>query len=153
MRKVSVVAVVVLLVSVAVSAFAQQWQGEKGGGGRQGGQYRMYDPSKAETVSGEVVAVKEFTSRNGIRKGIGLELNTGSQTILAHLGPRFYIDQQSVKIAVGDKVDITGVKAVIRGQDVFLAGEVRKGGQVLKLRDEKGVPLWAGCGPGGDKRS
>jgi hypothetical protein len=152
MRKVLVVALVVFLVSVAVSAFAKQWQGEKGGGDRPGGQYRMYDPSKAETVSGEVVAVKEFTSRNGIRKGIGLELNTGSQAILAHLGPQFYIDQQSVKIAVGDKVDITGVKAVIRGQDVFLAGEVRKGDQVLKLRDEKGVPLWAGSGPGGGKR-
>jgi hypothetical protein len=28
----------------------------------------MYDPSKAETVSGEVIGVKDFTSRNGGRK-------------------------------------------------------------------------------------
>jgi DNA/RNA endonuclease YhcR with UshA esterase domain len=115
------------------------------------GQWR-YDPSKAETIRGEVVGVKEFPSRNGMRKGVGLELNTGGQTILVHLGPRFYIDQQTVKIAAGDKVEITGVKTVIRGQDAFLAGEVRKSGQALELRDEKGVPLWAGSGPGGGKR-
>jgi hypothetical protein len=136
---------------LVVSAPAQQG-GSGSGGGMTGRSQWMYDPSKAETVSGEVVAVKDFTSRNGVRKGIGLELNTGNQNILVHLGPQFYVDQQAVKIAAGDKVEITAVKSLRRGHEVLIAGEVRKDGQVLKLRDEKGEPLWAGSGPGGGRR-
>jgi hypothetical protein len=55
-----------------------------------------------------------------------------------------------IPIAAGDTVEITAVKSLRRG-GVLIAGEVRKDGQVLKLRDEKGVPLWAGCGPGGGR--
>ena len=109
----------------------------------------MYDPSKAETVSGEVIAVKEFSSRNGARYGVGLELNTGDRTLSVHLGPRDFISQQTVKITAKDRVEVTGIKTFHRGKEVFIAGEVKKGGEVLKLRDEKGIPLWAGAGPGG----
>jgi hypothetical protein len=108
----------------------------------------MYDPSKAETVTGQVTEVKEFSSRNGMRQGVGLTVKAGDKTMLVHLGPKFYLDQQTVKIAEGDTVEITGVKSFRRGEDVFMAGEVKKGGEVLKLRDEQGVPLWAGTGPG-----
>lgn len=147
---VAILVVVSLAFVLVVSAPAQQG-GSGSGGGMEGRSQWMYDPTKAETVSGEVVAVKDFTSRNGMRKGIGLELNTGRQSILVHLGPQFYIDHQAVKIAAGDKVEITAVKSLRRGREVLIAGEVRKDGQVLKLRDEKGTPLWAGSGPGGGK--
>ncbi len=154
MKRIAAISLVVLSLALffAVAAPAQQRPGgpEAGTGMKGRGQWR-YDPSKAETIRGEVVGLKEFSSRNGMRKGIGLELNTGSQSILVHLGPQFYIDRQPVKIAAGDKVEITGVKTLIRGQDAFLAGEVKTGGQVLKLRDETGMPLWAGPGPGGGK--
>jgi uncharacterized Zn-binding protein involved in type VI secretion len=109
----------------------------------------MYDPAKAEAVTGQVVEVKEFSSMNGMRQGVGLTLKTGDKNVLVHLGPKFYIDKQAVKIAAGDTVEITGVKAARRGQDVFMAGEVKKNGEVLKLRDENGRPLWAGTGPAG----
>jgi hypothetical protein len=146
------VVMAVLSILLAATASAQQGPGGRGdGGGMPGKGQRMYDPSKVETVSGEVVAVKELMFRNGMRKGIGLKLNTGSQTMFVHLGPQWFIEQQSVKIAAGDKVEVTGVKTVRREKEVFVAGEVRKGGEVLKLRDAGGVPLWAGSGPGGGK--
>lgn len=132
------------VVVLAAAALAQQ----AGQRGMRGGGQRMYDPSKAEIVSGDVVAVKEFTSRNGMRKGVGLELNAAGRTIVVHLGPQFYLDKQAVKIAAGDKVEITGVKAMRRGGEMFIAGEVKKGGESLKLRDDTGMPLWAGSGPG-----
>ncbi len=135
---------VLSVVILAAAALAQQ----AGQRGIRGGGPRMYDPSKAETVSGDVVAVKEFTSKNGMRKGVGLELNAAGRTIVVHLGPKFYLDQQAVKIAAGDKVEITGVKTVRRGEEVFMAGEVKKGGESLKLRDDTGMPLWAGSGQG-----
>jgi hypothetical protein len=112
----------------------------------------MYDPAKVETVSGQVTEVKEFGSMNGMRQGVGLTVRTGEKDVVVHLGPKFFLDEQAVKIAKGDTIEITGVKAFRRGQDVFMAGEVKKGGEVLKLRDEAGVPLWAGKGPGPGRR-
>jgi len=139
--------VAVFALAFALSALAQQGMGGPGRGPRGGG--GMYDPSKAETVSGDVAAVKEFSSRNGLWQGVGLELKTGSGSLFVHLGPKAFLSRQAVQIAVGDHVEVTGVKSYRRGREVFMAGEVKKGGEVMRLRDEKGVPLWAGTGPGG----
>jgi hypothetical protein len=103
-----------------------------------------YDPSQVEIVNGEVVVVKDIETRNGKMSGVGLELNTGGQNLLVYLGPHIYVDLQNVTIAGGDKVEIKGVKTALDGQIIFLAGEVRKGDEVLTLRDDKGIPLWAG---------
>lgn len=144
MKRFIAVAAVVFVLSGA--AWAQQGTGP-GGPGR--GKGPMYDPAKAETLTGQVAEVKEFTSRNGMRQGVGLMLKSGDKTVLVHLGPKFYIDQQAVKIAAGDTVEVTGVRTERMGHEVFMAGQVKKNGAVLKLRDEAGRPLWAGTGPAG----
>ncbi|HTP06263.1 MAG TPA: DNA-binding protein [Nitrospirota bacterium] len=105
---------------------------------------QKYDSSQVEMASGEVAAVKDIETRNGKTSGVGLELNTGGQNLLVYLGPHIYVDLQSVRIIQGDKVEVKGVKTAIDGQIIFLAGQVRKGDEVLKLRDDKGAPLWAG---------
>ena len=147
MKKLNVLGLVLLMLSVAGLAVAQPWQGWKGSGGwgMQGGYHRMYDPAKAETVSGEVVTVEQVTPMKRMGAGIGLKLNTGKETLTVHLGPTWFIERQDMKIAAGDKVEIKGVKAVRMGQDIFIAAEVKKGSEVLKLRDENGIPLWAGA--------
>jgi len=110
--------------------------------GRGAGPGSRYDTTKAEIVKGEVVAVEQVSRRG---QGIGLTLKTGSGTVTVHLGPQWYFERQGgLLIKAGDAVEVKGVKAVRMGQDVFIAGEVKKGGDVLKLRDEQGVPLWAG---------
>jgi len=152
---------VLALVVVAGLAEAQPWQGwkdcggwcrENGGGpgGPGGGPGRMYDPAKVETVKGEVTAVEKVGGGGQMGPGIGLKLKTASGELTVHLGPQWYIEQQGeVPIKAGDTVEVKGVKASRGGQDFFLAGEVRKGGDVLRLRDESGVPLWAGWRRGG----
>jgi hypothetical protein len=159
MRKLTgivVVAAVVLAVSTVV--FAQPWQGWKDcggwcretGGGPGGGPGRMYDPAKAETVQGEVTAVEKVGGGGRRGPGIGLKLKTTLGELVVHLGPQWYIEQQGeVPIKAGDTVEIKGVKASGGGKDFFIAGEVKKGGDILKLRDESGVPLWAGWRRGG----
>ncbi len=134
--------VAMAMMSLAVAAWAQQEPGQaRGIRGQQ-----MYDPSRTETITGQVVEVKEFTSRNGITKGAVLILKTGDKTVTVHLGPQSYLQEQPVKISAGDTVEVSGVKNVHRGQEVYLAGQVKKGAEVLKLRDETGRPLWAGNG-------
>jgi hypothetical protein len=41
-------------------------------------------------------------------------------------------------------VEIRGAKAFRRGEEVLIAAEVKRGQDVLKLRDENGAPAWAG---------
>ena len=137
---------VVLIMMFASVAWGQQGPGPGGRGMMRGGG-PMYDPSKAETVTGQVTEVKEFSGMRGMGQGVGLTVKTGDKNIIVHLGPKFYLDEQTIKIAAGDTVEITGVRSMRRGQDMFMAGQVKKNGEVLKLRDEAGIPLWAGKGP------
>ncbi len=140
--------IMLLIVLAATVAWAQQEPGQSRGMRDQ----QMYDPSKTETITGQVIEVKEFTGRNGITRGMGLVLKSGDKTIAVHLGPQSYIQGQSVKIAAGDTLEVTGFKTVRRGQEAMLAGQVKKGDEVLKLRDETGRPLWSGQGMRGGKR-
>ena len=148
----------VLVLMAATAAFAQPWQGWKdcggwcreNGGGPGGGPGRMYDPAKAETVQGEVIAVEKIGGGQRMGSGIGLKLKTASGELVVHLGPQWYIEQQGeIPIKAGDIVEVKGVKASRGGKEFFLAGEVQKGGDILKLRDDSGVPLWAGWRRGG----
>ena len=118
----------------------------KGSGGRgmAGGTCRPYDAGKEEMVNGEVVAVEQVAPRRSMGTGIALKLNSGKNPVFVVLGPHWYIERQDMTIAAGDTVDVKGVKTVRRGKEIFLAAEVTKDGEVLKLRDETGFPLWAG---------
>ncbi len=133
----------VALVTVTLSA--QQGFGHMGGrGGGTGQGQPKYDPSQEEILSGDVAVVKDIETRSGKMTGTGLELQSDGQNIIVYLGPHIYVDLQNVKIGPGDNVEIKGVKTFVDGQVYFLAGEVRKGNDVLKLRDDKGRSLWAG---------
>jgi hypothetical protein len=149
-RPILLVVIAVSYAAIFVSSMsAGQGFGRTGGSGgaRNDGQQK-YDPYQEETISGQVITVKDIDVNNGKITGVGLELRTMSQTINVYLGPHIYVDLENVKIVAGDVVDIRGVRAAYHGQDVFLAGEVRRGYDVLKLRDQNGVPLWAGTRQG-----
>ncbi|MDA8098846.1 MAG: hypothetical protein M0042_04405 [Nitrospiraceae bacterium] len=121
--------------------------GNCGKGCRNGsaGMSRMYDASKAETVKGEVTAVETYQGGRRGGQGVVVTLKSGPETMDVHLGPQWYLDRQAnLSVKAGDSIEVTGVRTVRRGDEIFLAGEVKKGGEVLKLRDEKGYPLWAG---------
>ncbi len=160
MKKVFWTGAAILALACGTMAFAQPWQGWKscggwckeGGGPGGKGPGMMYDPAKAETVKGEVTAVEQISGRRGLSHGIGLKLKTAAGTLAVHLGPQWYVEQQGeVKIKPGDTVEVTGVKARRGDEDIFIAGEVRRGEDVLKLRDESGMPLWAGWRKAGCK--
>jgi hypothetical protein len=104
----------------------------------------MYDPKTVETLSGAVVSVDKFTGRGGRSYGLHLTLKTEKETIPVHLGPGWYVEKQGLTLASGDQVEVTGSRIAFQGQPVIIAQEVRKGGQVLTLRDAAGTPAWAG---------
>ena len=46
-------------------------------------------------------------------------------------------------LAEGDAIEVKGSRGKMDGSDAILAREIKKGSQTLKLRDEKGIPLWS----------
>jgi len=105
---------------------------------------RIYDPKTVETVSGLVTGVEKFTPARGGSAGVHLQLKTDKGTISVHLGPSWYLENQEAQVEAKDKIEVTGSRITLDGKDVLIAAEVKKGDGVLKLRDENGIPLWAG---------
>lgn len=49
-----------------------------------------------------------------------------------------------MKFEKGDAIDVKGSLIKIAGKDLLIAAEVKKNGETIVLRDEHGVPAWAG---------
>lgn len=132
----------------ATSSFAQRgpgmmWRGSGGWG--PGSQYnRMYDPKVVETVSGEVSSVDHITPVKGMSGGVHMNVKTDKETISVHLGPSWYLENQDIKIEAKDKVEVKGARTTFAGKPAIIAAEVKKGNEVLKLRDDSGFPVWSG---------
>jgi len=133
---------------VAASSFAQpkpgmMWRGSGGWG--PGSQYnKMYDPKVVETITGEVTAVDRITPAKGMSGGVHMNVKTDKETISVQLGPSWYLENQDVKIEAKDKVEVKGARTTFAGKPAIIAAEVKKGDEVLKLRDDSGFPVWSG---------
>jgi hypothetical protein len=106
---------------------------------------RMYNPQAVETVTGTVVSVDRRAPRKlGRPERVSMVVKTDKGNLMVNLGPADYIDQQALKLKAGDQVEVKGMGVKRRNRTMLIAGEVKKGGQVLKLRDDAtGRPLWA----------
>ena len=62
------------------------------------------------------------------------------------VGPASFVSSKNVTFAKGDALTVVGSKVTMAGQVVVIAREIKKGEQVLTLRDAKGFPLWSGRG-------
>jgi len=142
----SVVLITMLLATT--ESFAQRgsgmmWRGSGGWG--PGTPYnKMYDPKTVETISGEIVSVDRITLSKGMAGGVHMIVKADKETISVHLGPSFYIENQDVKLQAKDKVDVKGSRITFGGKPALIAAEVKKGDEVLKLRDDAGFPVWSG---------
>jgi len=136
-------ALATLLLTLSPVALAQgmKWRGS-GGWGPGGAYGRMYDPKTVDTVTGEVVKVDRITPMRGMSGGVHLVLKTDKSDVSVHLGPQWYLENQDVKIEPKDKVDVKGSRVTFGGKPALIASEVRKGNEVLSLRDEAGFPAW-----------
>ena len=148
---------IILMVAVFASAsdsIAQRGMGRGGPRGwGPGNQYCLvYKPDTTETISGEVVSVEKTAPRKGMFYGVHLKVKTGEKSVSVHLGPGWYIENQGIIIEPEDKVEITGSKVTFDGEQVIIASEVKKGDEVLKLRDGNGIPAWSGWRKGSNIR-
>lgn len=124
----------VIALTLPTGSFAQ--------GARRGGYGMRYDTQTVETVSGTVIAVEKIAYGGRGHYGIHLVLKTAKGKLPVDLGPSWFIDRQSLKIAPHDVIEVTGSRVTRAGKPALIAAEVKKGGEMLRLRESNGVPLW-----------
>lgn len=130
-------------VAVAYAGPGPKWHGSGGWG--MGGPYgRMYDAKAVETISGRIVKIEQITPMRRMSAGIHAIVKTDAGEISVHLGPAWYIERQDVKLEPGDMIEVKGARVSFAGKPAIIASEVKKGEETLRLRDEAGVPAWAG---------
>ena len=147
MRKtISIGAVAAAMILITSFSFAGPWKGYRGSGGwGMGSQYqRMYNPATVETISGTVESVNKMIPMKRMRSGIHLTLKTEKENVDVHLGPEWFIERLDTKIQKGDTIEVKGSRVTIAGKPAIIAAEIKKGDNVLVLRDNNGIPAWAG---------
>jgi hypothetical protein len=145
-KKSTVAVMVVFLLLISSWALAKPWKGWQGSGGwgMETPYNRMYNPAMADTLTGEVVGVEQVVPLKGMNSGVQLLIKTEKETIPVHLGPAWYVERLDVKIVKGDRVEVKGARINFQDKPAIIASEVKKGSDVLVLRDANGVPVWAG---------
>ncbi len=138
-----------LLVAVFASpgeSFAQRGMGRGGPRGwGPGKQYCLvYKPDTVETISCEVISVAKVSPRSRTFYGVHLVVKNGEETVSVHLGPGWYLEDQGIMFESEDKLEVTGSRITLDGEQVIIASEVNKGDEVLELRNGNGIPVWSG---------
>lgn len=149
MKKLFIMITVISIVTLGLTAesFAQRgpmkWQGS-GGWGMGTPYQRTYDPAKVETISGTVESIGTVVPVKGMYPAVAVTVKTDKETIPVHLGPEWYIGRLDTKIVKGDTIEVKGSRVTFADKPAIIAAEVKKGDNVLVLRDSAGIPVWSG---------
>ena len=74
--------------------------------------------------------------------GVHALLKTASEEVSVRLGPAWYLEQQGMKLAPNDQIEVRGSRVTFDGKPLIVAAQITKGAQVVRLRDDAGVPAW-----------
>ena len=101
-----------------------------------------YDAKTVETIGGKVLSIEKTTPAKKRGYWIDLILQTQKETIAVQLGPDWYIDKQTPRIEANDIITVTGSRVTMDGRSAIVAADITKGNELLKLRENNGIPVW-----------
>lgn len=105
-----------------------------------------YDVKNEVKIKGVVEEIRQVP---GPFEGTHLVVKTDTKTVLVHVAPADFLKEIDTSFKVGDQVEVTGCKAPDTSEEEILAREITVGQNTATLRDDKGVPVWAGWKPSG----
>ncbi|MBI5168024.1 MAG: hypothetical protein HZA61_00910 [Candidatus Eisenbacteria bacterium] len=103
---------------------------------------RLYDVHYEVVAPSTVLKVETFTPREGMAPGVRAFVVTGPESLWVHLGPVLFLEAQDMKVAVGDRIVVTGAHVTVDGERLLIASHVEKAGITMHLRDDMGRPVW-----------
>ncbi|MGQ9922242.1 MAG: hypothetical protein ACUVRZ_13080, partial [Desulfobacca sp.] len=102
-----------------------------------------YNPQEVLTVTGMITAIQPAAPTK-LPEPVFLTLSTPQGKVKVFLGPNWYVAEQGMKFAILDRLEVTGARIVDQGRVIIFAAQVKKGDQIMQIRDETGRPLWTG---------
>jgi len=134
------IGVLVLLLMLTAPVLAQQRGEERRA-------VSIFDPATVETVRGVITRIDSVESRRGPSTGIHLQLQTSGEVLAVHLGPSWYVEEQSFAPQVNDSLTVHGSRVMVQNAPAIIAAEVLHNERSLRLRDTQGRPVWRGQRP------
>ena len=107
----------------------------------------IFDSKTIKTISGQVIKVDQVPEPGfGLEMRLTVFIEQNKEILPVYLGPAFYIVgfEHAKGFHIGDKVTVTGSQVTGRGEPFMLATTVKRGNEVLRLRDKDGTPEWVG---------
>jgi DNA/RNA endonuclease YhcR with UshA esterase domain len=103
-----------------------------------------YDVANEVKVKGVIDDIRQVP---GDFEGTLLVVKTDTGNVLVHLAPADFLKEMDSTFKNGDEVQVVGCKAPNVSEPEILAREITVGTNTTTLRDDKGVPVWAGWKP------
>jgi hypothetical protein len=94
------------------------------------------------TVTGTVAKIEKM---RGQKDGLQMRLKADEGgSWIVYMGPKWFIENQKIKFAAGDKVEVRGKKF----GGAIIASEISKGEWTMRIRNEEdGLAVWQCCFP------
>jgi hypothetical protein len=105
---------------------------------------RKYDIANEVRIKGVVQDVRDVP---GNFEGIRLVVSTGATTVMVRVAPAAFLKDIDASFKTGDQVVIVGSRVPNSSDEEFLAREITVGNNTITLRDDQGIPVWAGWNP------
>ncbi len=106
----------------------------------------IFDSKTIKTISGQVIKIDQVPEY-GFSFQLRLTVYIDKKEILpVYLGPAFYVlgSWQAKHFKLGDQVTVSGSQVTVKGEPLMIAMTVKLGNEVLRLRDQGGIPAWIG---------
>ncbi|MBC7841757.1 MAG: hypothetical protein H7099_05575 [Gemmatimonadaceae bacterium] len=103
---------------------------------------RTFDAASAVSLTG-VSIIRVDTLKQGENSSVSALFVSGSDSITAMIAPVTFLSSNSLTLAAGDVIDISGSKLMMAGKSMLVATEIKKGETKVVLRDKAtGAPAW-----------
>ena len=124
----------------------------------------LWNPSHMVRVTGEIEAVEGLApGGRDMGQGIALRLRVRDRTrertegqpdepirerardqLQVHLGPFWYVEDKLPGLRLGQEVIVEGSSSEWNGGEVIIASKLERNQERLQLREQNGMPAWAG---------
>ncbi len=132
--RIALAAIIFSVLCLAVSAWGSSTQKAADTGPK-------YDVTQQVKIKG---VIEDVHDTPGEYEGTHLVVKTDTGTVLVHVAPAGFLKEIEASFNKGDQIVVVGAKNAGTEGDEILAKEITIGNNTTTLRDEGGVPVWAG---------
>jgi hypothetical protein len=103
-----------------------------------------WDTKAMTSFEAKVVSIDKAECEGCKTMHVDLVVVMKDEKVTVRLGPAWYLDKQDDVLKKDDVVTVYASKVKHGDDDLFVAGKIVKGDDVLMLRDKEGQPVWQG---------